>query len=201
MVEIKGFPRYTITEQGTIHDLKCCLELKPYIETNGYLRVCLTDETKKQFKKYHHRLVAETFIPNPDNLPVVDHINGNKQDNRIENLRWVTHVANSQNWERENVAWDKVKQRWRARRMINGKFTYIGTFITKEEAEEAVIKFKETGEVSTNKLRTNNTSGHKNIYFDKKAETYEVKKMINKKTVSKSGFKTVEDAIAYRDSL
>lgn len=41
-----------------------------------------------------HRLVAETFIPNPNNYSDVDHINGNTQDNRVENLRWCTHQQN-----------------------------------------------------------------------------------------------------------
>jgi hypothetical protein len=44
--------------------------------------------------EYVHRLVAETFIPNPNNLPFIDHINANRLDNRVENLRWCTEKQN-----------------------------------------------------------------------------------------------------------
>lgn len=44
--------------------------------------------------KYVHRIVAQAFIPNPDNLPTVDHINGDTTDNRVENLQWLSHKDN-----------------------------------------------------------------------------------------------------------
>ena len=70
--------------------------LKNIEDYKGYLEVGLTKNGKrKQFKI--HRLVAEAFIPNPENKPCIDHINTVKSDNRVENLRWVTYKENSNN--------------------------------------------------------------------------------------------------------
>ena len=68
-------------------------EVKPWLGC-GYLQVNLGGIRKTAFV---HRLVAEAFIPNPENKPTVDHINGNKLDNRVENLRWVSHKENCNN--------------------------------------------------------------------------------------------------------
>lgn len=67
---------------------------KQYINEHGYLYI----RCGKRQKKYRvHRIVAETFIPNPDNKPEVDHINRERTDNSVDNLRWVTRVENLQN--------------------------------------------------------------------------------------------------------
>ena len=59
----------------------------------GYQRIVLMKDAIK--KRYMcHRLVAETFIPNPDNKPFINHINGNRSDNRVENLEWCTQSEN-----------------------------------------------------------------------------------------------------------
>lgn len=68
------------------------LILKPEITRTGYLRISLQYGIKS--RKLIHRLVAESFIPNPNNLPEVNHRIGDKADNRASNLEWVTKSSN-----------------------------------------------------------------------------------------------------------
>ena len=70
--------------------------LKKSITSLGYCRTTLTKNNIKNTISTH-RIVAQTFIPNPLNKPCVDHINTIKTDNRVENLRWVTHKENTNN--------------------------------------------------------------------------------------------------------
>lgn len=70
--------------------------LKQTLDKKGYLNVGLSKNNNRTLYKVH-RLVAETFIPNPDNKPEIDHISTLKTDNMVENLRWVTTKENSNN--------------------------------------------------------------------------------------------------------
>lgn len=69
--------------------------LSPNHNGNGYLCVELRKGDGKRNRRYIHRLVAEVFIDNPDELPQVDHIDYNRQNNDVANLRWVTVSENA----------------------------------------------------------------------------------------------------------
>ena len=85
--------QYMIDEQGNIYNTKTKKILTGSIKTGGYKSVKLTINGKK--KDYMvHRLVAMTFLPNPDNLPFVNHKNRDKTQNDITNLEWVTASEN-----------------------------------------------------------------------------------------------------------
>ena len=96
IMNIDGFTDYLIFPDGKVYSNKTHKFLSPNSDNNGYLRISF--KHNKKISTYRiHRLVALHYIPNPDNLPCVDHINGNKIDNRIKNLRWVSYEDNSKN--------------------------------------------------------------------------------------------------------
>ena len=88
--------RYSISNFGKVKSLKFFGReneervLKPIMSGYGKYHAVALHKDKKQKTTKLHRLVAEHFIPNPENKPTVNHINGRKQDNRIENLEWAT---------------------------------------------------------------------------------------------------------------
>ena len=89
---------YRISNQGKIISLKFNhstveREIKPF-DNGGYLRVALYKDNKKK-KLLVHRLVADHFIDNPYKKPCVNHIDGNKTNNSVSNLEWVTHKENT----------------------------------------------------------------------------------------------------------
>lgn len=87
---------YLVSDLGRVHNTKTDTTLKPWFSSTGYPFVGISVSGAMK-KRPIHRLVAEAFIPNPENKPCIDHINTITTDNRVENLRWVTHEENSQN--------------------------------------------------------------------------------------------------------
>lgn len=93
-MKIEGYSNYEITTNGKVINILSGKELKQHKSKTGYLHLMLyNDNGSKNFLV--HRLVAEAFIPNPDNLPCVNHKNEDKTDNRVENLEWCTVAYNN----------------------------------------------------------------------------------------------------------
>jgi hypothetical protein len=95
MGRIRSVTRYIPHPRNTTYRLiKTGKILKSELDKSGYPVVTLSKDRKTRTYKVH-RLVAKAFIPNPDNLPQIDHINCIRYDNRPENLRWCTQQQNT----------------------------------------------------------------------------------------------------------
>lgn len=151
--DIIDFPNYQVSNLGNVKNKRRgnILKPKPVKKQYGYIcyEVYISKDGGKQFHKKIHRLVAEAFIPNPDNKPEIDHIDKNPANNHVDNLRWATRSENTLN----------------------------------------------------TKVRSDNTSGHKNIYWNKERERFQVKKFKDNKEIYLGAFKTLEEAIEARDEF
>ena len=148
--EINGYENFMVSSLGRI---KNCLNNKILKITinrhnNNY---CVVNLTKNNVQKlfYVNRLVANTFIENTNNKPQIDHINNNKLDNTIFNLRYCSIQENSQNKPKMNrlttskfkgVRFIKRNKKWNARITHNNKIINLGTFETEQEAGKAYDK-------------------------------------------------------------
>ena len=107
-VKIKENENYSINENGEVRNDKKGTIKKPYInKQNKYLYVDLWSNNKSN--KYPiHRLLANAFIPNPNNKQTVDHKDGNRQNNSLDNLRWATYSEQNSRFESFGVRSEKI---------------------------------------------------------------------------------------------
>ena len=110
--DLSKIPGYTIDSKGNIFNSR---GKKAYtkIKYNGYMVIKYGDRRKSGVPKQYlvHRLVAETFLENPENKPFVNHKDRNKMNNSVDNLEWVDNIENTMHWvmEESNLV-DNIKQ-------------------------------------------------------------------------------------------
>jgi hypothetical protein len=129
---------YILSSDGKIYSKLSNKYLKPFFNTKKY--ACVTI-----FKKDEriHRLVAHHFIPNPNNLPQVNHIDGNKLNNDISNLEWISNRDNCLHYHNSNLSniYKTESGKYSVRVYLNKKQNHIGTFNTIEKAKNALSTF------------------------------------------------------------
>ncbi len=152
--EVIDFPNYSVSNLGNVKN-KSNLILKPNILSNGYYQHRLSkDGNYKTFKT--SRLVAKHFLEGFDDKFEIDHIDNDKTNNNVNNLRCSTRSENNKNRrgygksKYKGVCFDKRKQRWSVR-VCNGRFwkRRFGSYETEEEAAKVYNeKMKELGLVN-----------------------------------------------------
>jgi hypothetical protein len=134
--------RYWINKDGQVYNGKQIM--KPWIHS-GYYELTLQIDKKKKHMPIH-RLLANAFLPNPENKKHVDHINGNRLDNRLSNLRWATIVENSANRTKtlSQTGYKGVSiasnGKYVAKITSGGKYYYLGAHDTAQLAHAAYCK-------------------------------------------------------------
>lgn len=94
---IKGYEfKYSINVNGDVISHIRNKKLTGNMASDGYRQVSLYDNNGRQKLHYVHRLVTQAFVPNPENKPCVNHLDGDKLNNHVSNLEWATHKENAQ---------------------------------------------------------------------------------------------------------
>lgn len=138
--------KYLISNNGQVKNARSGRILKQEVNHCGYARAHLCNFADRRMR-FVHRLVAEAFIPNPENKTQVNHIDGNKLNNNVENLEWSTPLENvKHSWENGlrdgNIRWYESKKRKVIATSIDG--TDIKRFKSISEAK----KYFKTNHVS-----------------------------------------------------
>ena len=140
-VNITGYSNYQVSNCGNVKNIRTGRVLKSQDGRNGYLQVNLSNDGEKSTKKIH-KLVANAFLENPENKRCIDHIDHNRTNNRISNLRYATNSENSQNKSMQSnntsgivgISFHKASQKWTAQIFVNGLKKHLGSFDDKNDA-------------------------------------------------------------------
>jgi hypothetical protein len=143
---IDEYDKYSISTYGRVRNDKTNRILKHKTDKGGYQTICLRVNGKKKDMKIH-RLVALAFFANPLNKRCVDHIDNDRKNNHISNLRYATNSENGMNKTKlsnntsgvTGVMWNKSAKKWHAQITIDNIKKHLGSFDTIEDAKKARI--------------------------------------------------------------
>ena len=142
---IKDFDNYSISNLGNVRNDKTGRIMKPQNKGNGYKQIALCVNNTKTIRTIH-TLVGEAFLLKPNDHFIIDHIDENKCNNILSNLRYSTYSQNSMNKSKQSnnttgiIGVCKMKnEKFSAQYQINSKKVHIGTYNTIEEATQARI--------------------------------------------------------------
>ena len=131
---LKRNSMYAVNELGEVYSLRKNRTISPKVNHDGYLRVQLWSANQCEFVAIH-RLIAETFLPNPDNKPFVNHIDGDKANNTVENLEWCTQKENIAHAWKNGLSHRHLNTSGIAVRQIDSEKNIVGEFQSMMEAE------------------------------------------------------------------
>lgn len=142
-IDIDDFSNYQVSNFGNVKNVKTGRILKPWKGPKNHLIVCLCQDGMKK-KKSLHRLVGITFLSNPKNKAMIDHIDNDPTNNNVLNLRWATSQENGMNKQKninnksgmKGVSYNKDNDKWNAQIMKKGKSIHLGYFDNVKDAGE-----------------------------------------------------------------
>ena len=132
---------YKVSNTGKIFSVVTNRELSVIQKKDGYtcISLCDKDHNKKQYRI--HQLVAKAFIPNPNNLPMINHKNEIKNDNRVENLEWCNNFYNSNYGNRNLIISQKMKGKSKSKEAIEKRKITMKKKLSKMTKEERSAMF------------------------------------------------------------
>ena len=137
------YQNYSINKLGELINSKTQKQLRPWSNRAGYKCFTLRNAAFQIKKNLTiHRLLGLSFIPNPHNYPCIDHIDRNKKNNNLNNLRWSSYQMNAINRTNTNplgrgINYSRNKKRFYVNLWRNRKKKYIGVYDTIEDAKKA----------------------------------------------------------------
>ena len=151
---VKSLSRTVINTGRVLKEKYNCFHLK----RGGYHSVLLSKDTVKSTIQLH-RIVAKAFLPNPENKKVVNHIDGDKLNNRVDNLEWTSHRENSCHYYNNidtgtpvGVYKRKKYNKYTSHVHVDGKKIFLGDYNTAEDAYQARVEYFKSNNIKNKYL-------------------------------------------------